>query len=110
MIIECLPTGKENAISTITLCGMTGLSVRKLRAEVAKERIAGELILSRSDGGYYIPSNRGEVEEFVRTLDSKGRSIMVALQSARKYLRDTLPEANGQLEIAAFEPSARPCE
>ena len=88
MIIECLPKGKENAISTEALCRATGIdNIRMLRAAVAKERKAGEIIASSSKGGYYIPNNAKELEEFVHTLDSKARSIMVALQSARKLLK-----------------------
>ena len=99
MIVERLPKGKKNAVSTKALCNMTGLGVRELRAVVAKERIAGELILSSAKGGYYLPEDRNEVEEFVRTLDSKGRSIMCALRSARAYLNNTLPESIGQISI-----------
>lgn len=101
MIIELLAYGKKNAVSTRTLCSITGLSVRKLRAEIAKERKEGKLIASSSKGGYYLPADRQEVEEFVRTLDSKSRSIMMALQSARKYLKNTEPYVSDQISIDA---------
>ena len=88
MIVELLPKGKENAISTADLCRMIGVdSVRNLRALVAEERKAGKVIASCSTGGYYIPTDAKEIEDFVHTLDSKAKSIMVALQSARKLLK-----------------------
>ena len=97
MIAELLPRGKENAISTAKLCRAVGdVSVRKLRKMVAEERKAGSIILT-SKNGYFIPSDINEVEEFLRTLDSKARSIMVALQSARKLLKNTVNE--NQIEI-----------
>ena len=48
-------TGAENAIPTRTLVKLTGLSVRDLRAQVAREREAGALILAKGDGGYFLP-------------------------------------------------------
>lgn len=93
MIVELLPKGKENAMTTVALCAAVGaVSVRELRKMVARERRAGEIIASSSTGGYYIPTDIKEIEEFVHTLDSKARSIMVSLQSARKLLKATADE------------------
>ena len=90
MIVELLKHGKQNAITTQELCRMAGIEdVRTLRREVARERKTGEIIASCC-AGYYIPTDIKEIEEFVHTLDSKARSIMVALQSARKYLKDAV--------------------
>ena len=92
MIVELLPKGKENAISTADLSKAVGVSnIRELRKLVANERKAGEIIAS-SNNGYFIPANIREIEEFVHTLDSKARSIMVALQSARKLLKNAVDE------------------
>ena len=92
MIIELLPKGKENAISTAELAKAVGAAnVRELRRMVAKERKAGEIIAS-SNNGYFVPVDIKEIEEFVRTLDCKARSIMVALQSARKLLKNAVDE------------------
>ena len=104
MIIELLAEGKENAISTKDLCeAVGGVSVRELRKMVADERMAGAVIASSSTGGYYIPSNRSEIEEFVRTLDSKARSIMVVLRSARKFLKMTMDEDQMTLQLDKTE-------
>lgn len=88
MIAEMLPKGKANAISTNDLCILLGIgNIRTLRAMIAEERKEGKIIASCSTGGYYIPTEVEEIEEFVRTLDSKARSIMVALQASRKLLK-----------------------
>ncbi len=90
MIVEYLPKGKANAISTHDLVQLTGVrDIRALRSVVAKARNAGEVIASSSAGGYFVPADNIELEEFIRTLDSKARSIMVALQSARKMLKNS---------------------
>ena len=88
MSAELLKVGKKNATTTHDLCVLTGIdSVRGLRGAIARERKAGAVILSNPYGGYFLPGNKQEVEEFVKEQDRKARSIMVALQSARQYLR-----------------------
>lgn len=100
MVADLLQIGKENAISTSELCCRMGFDTsRELRLAVARERKAGAVILSSCSGGYYLPRNKEEVEEFIRAQDKKARSIMCALQSARAYIR-TL---EGQLSIDDFE-------
>lgn len=98
MIFELLPIGKKNAISTVQLCTITGLNVRELRKTVAHEREAGKIILSCNDG-YFLPADRTEVQEFVKVLEAKGKSILYVLKSSRKYLRETAPEAAGQIRM-----------
>ena len=103
MIVELLPRGKENAISTEALCKASGIkSIRVLRSVVARERKQGKIIASISTGGYYIPTDTAEIEEFVRTLDSKARSIMVALQSARKLLKKAVDENQVSIDTDRF--------
>lgn len=88
MIVELLSDGKRNAISTKELCRMVGVrDVRTLRAMVAKERKEGAVILSSKDGGYWKPGSLKEVENFIRVYDQEAKSILLAVQSARKYLK-----------------------
>ncbi len=42
-------------------------------------------------GGYYLPANRSEVMQFIRTLENRSLGTMEALQSARKYLQQFPP-------------------
>ena len=105
MIVELLPRGKINAISTTDLCKATDIdSVRELRAVVAKERKEGAIIASCKNG-YFVPANIKEIEEFVHTLDSKARSIMVALQSARRLLKAAADENQMVIQPDSFLPN-----
>lgn len=84
-----LPTGKENAISTNELAVIMGFSdSRSLQADIAKSRNAGQIILSSTQGGYYLPKDDDEVQEFVAVLRARAINTFKALKSARKYLKE----------------------
>jgi len=86
-IMELLPTGKENAISTQKLVNLTGCgSVRALQKIIAANREAGKIICSSGEGGYYKPGNRAEIEEFVNTLENRAKNTLKAIQNARRAL------------------------
>lgn len=89
---DVLPKGKGNAIPSKELADFLGVgSVRELQQEIARERAAGAVILStcQEGGGYYLPATNQEVREFIRTLKSRGKNTLLALRSARNYLRHT---------------------
>ena len=90
MIEDFLLEGKKNAISSQRLADLAGCkSVRELQQVIAEERAKGAVILSTAEngGGYFLPANVGEVREFIRTLQSRGRNTLAALKSARDYLK-----------------------
>lgn len=71
MVFEMLRKGEANAMTTSDLVRLTGLrNARELRAQIARERAKGFLILSscRGRGGYYLPAEgaegRLEIEQF----------------------------------------------
>lgn len=98
MIYELLRNGKQNAVSTEQLMLLTGVNdVRTLRNAVANERKKGALILSSNSGGYYLPGNLEEVKEYITTEDKKIRSLMAALEPARKCLRNI--QITGQISM-----------
>ena len=91
MIGDFLLVGKKNAISSQRLADLAGCkSVRELQQVIAEERAAGAVILStcENSGGYFLPDpeNVGEVKEFIRTLENRGKNTLLALKSARDYL------------------------
>ena len=89
MIEEYLRKGKENAITSRKLAELLECkSVRELQELIASERAAGNVILSTccEGGGYFLPANRMEVLEFIKTLESRGHNTLAALGSARRYL------------------------
>lgn len=59
-----LPKGKENAISSHELAEKLGFEcVRQLQTDVSRSREAGQIILSATTGGYYLPRNDEEIKE-----------------------------------------------
>ena len=90
MIEKFLLEGKQNATASQTLADLAGCkSVRELQEVIAQERAAGAVILStcKDGGGYFLPANLGEVKEFIVTLESRGRNTLLALESAKAYLK-----------------------
>ena len=89
IVEDLLKHGKENACTTATLCQLLNMDTRTLQAEIAREREDGAVILStcQGSGGYYLPSNTEEVQEFIRTLEARGRRTLCALKSAKRYLK-----------------------
>ncbi len=82
--------GPERATSTKELQRWAGLSVREHRAQVAREREAGALLLTRGEGGYILP-NEGEkgVDElrcFLYAVRLKAASLWRATIPARDAL------------------------
>lgn len=91
-----LLSGAENAIPTRTLVKLTGLSVRDLRAQVAREREAGALILAKGDGGYFLPDEgekgRDELRRFLFTTRLKAISLWRATIPAWEELERQVME------------------
>jgi len=97
VIAELLKHGKENKTSFETLMQATGCeSERKLRKLIAEERKQGAIILSCSEGGYYLPSNRSEVERYVNTMSKEAKAILYTLKHCKRYLRAT----DGQMQMS----------
>lgn len=95
MVSEVLLRGEENALPSFDIIRLLGIrSRRELCAQVARERNAGQLILSTRSGGggYFLPSEgeqgKREIAAFVATLHSEAVSTFAALQSARRALGD----------------------
>ena len=90
LICDFLPIGKCNKITSADLMRLTGISTpRELSAAVRQERLAGALILSTKSGGggYYLPTDAAEVEEFINSYSGEARSLFVMLRSAREYMK-----------------------
>lgn len=87
-IMNLLPVGKENAISTADLVQLTGCkSARELQERIAYERNHGAVICSGSGRGYWKPKDRQEIQEFVRTMDARALNTLRAAKSARAALK-----------------------
>lgn len=91
MIEKFLLEGKQNATKSQKLADLVGCkSIRELQEIIASERAAGAVILStcRRGGGYFLPTgNRREVAEYIRTLKSRAKNTLLAIESAEEYLK-----------------------
>lgn len=97
---KILPTGKENAISSDELAALRGFeSTRALRADIAKSREAGQVIISSLSGGYYLPENMEEIAEFVTVQKTRAINCLKALKSARKVLKKAEFRKAGQMNL-----------
>lgn len=97
-ITGLIHNGEENAVTARDLAAITGLSVREITAQIARERQAGAVILS-SCKGYFLPSSEDEILHFIRTMDSRAKQIFLAARSAKAMLA----KVPGQLDIFGEE-------
>ena len=86
---KILPIGKANAVTTNDLTVLMGFSdSRALQSDISRSRDNGQIILSSTAGGYYLPANDEEVREFVGALQARAIGTFRALKSAREYLKE----------------------
>lgn len=75
-IADLLLQGQENAIPLRQLKAMTGRRGRDLRKQIERERRRGIPILSDNVGGYFLPANEGEREQFVKSMRHRAGEIL----------------------------------
>lgn len=91
-IQSILPYGEENAISTNDLLRITGIrDSRALKSIISEERKKGACILSKTSGGYFLPSDgeKGKQErlKYVATIKAKSLHTMEAAKPAINELQ-----------------------
>lgn len=90
IITDYLLKGKNNMRTTKELTELTGLSTRALCKCVEQERIAGQVILSSSRGGYWLPDLNDpdimeQLEHFINFMNSK--NTFQTVKSAKSLLK-----------------------
>lgn len=93
-IAQILATGEANAKTARNLAQTTGLALREVTLQIARERQDGAVILS-SGKGYFLPANNEEILHFVRTMDSRAKNIYLASRSAKAMLA----QVPGQIDL-----------
>ena len=87
-----LKHGAANAINTKTLMELTRLDLRQLRKQVEAERRSGVLILTKPQGGYFLPSSgengKAEIQAFYQIQRAKALSLLKTIKAARKALQE----------------------
>ena len=87
-VLKSIPYGKSNAIKREDLCKQTHMDDRKVRDIIAELRDF-ELICSKSGfDGYWRPTNREEVKEFLNENTKRIKSLFKMCKLAREYLKN----------------------
>lgn len=65
------------------------------------ERAAGAVILSKpgSDGGYYLPGSKEEIQEYISLMTKQAKTIFISCRSARKKLQEIQEIESGQMKF-----------
>ncbi|MGN0655624.1 MAG: hypothetical protein ACI4KR_02430 [Ruminiclostridium sp.] len=84
-IVELIPRGKQNAISSTRLVNRSGLSDRDLREAIFQARKSGAAICS-SVHGYYMPNSVDEALEYFYAQRKRVITGNIALNSVRRYI------------------------
>ena len=100
MIKELLNAGIKNKTTKAELITVLGLSERDLVRQVHNERKAGALILSTTanGGGYYLPANKAEINDYVKSMENRAVNTFIAIRAARAALK----ENDAQLTVLGF--------
>ena len=93
-LLDCIPTGRENAISRQMLMELSGLNDRQLRQQIHDLRTSGAIICTdtRPPGGVWLPASEFEIRDFILSMEHRAISTFAAVSSARQALR-TIEEA-----------------
>lgn len=91
LLIDCIPTGKENAVKCSELAKIFECNEREISLSINALRNDGVFICSDSDG-YYKPSDDEDIKRFVKQMQSRITEIKKAVQPAEDYLKGA--EAN----------------
>lgn len=87
-VLNAIPYGKENAVTREKLCKETHMDDRKVR-DIISELRDFELICSKSGfDGYWRPTNREEVKDFLSENTKRIKSLFKMCKLAREYLKN----------------------
>lgn len=88
-LLNIIPFGKDNAITRDKLANLIGYSDRKIRDNIHHLRMNGYVICSDSGHkGYWRPTKRSEVNDFIIQMESYGKQCFMASKSAREYMKN----------------------
>lgn len=87
LIMSLLGKGKENAVNREALAEALGLEDRATRQAVSYARLEGCCICNDQDGeGYYIGTDRAELERQYKQTVSRGKMIFASLAALRREM------------------------
>lgn len=91
-ILDIIPFGRNNSISTAELAKLLQADQRTVRATISRLRREGYIICSNSDSslgrtGYFQPISKEELETFVNIETARIRTHKAAIAPARRKLK-----------------------
>lgn len=98
MVYELLLSGSENAVPLRHLVSLLDMDERSVRAQIARERKAGHIIISDNEHGYFLPSGTDEIRRFSRSMNHRAKEILKVAQIAE----DALAKAEGQEQVEGW--------
>lgn len=97
-ISDVLKPGIENAVSLEFLCSYYGASDRIVRKFLHYARVNGIPVLSSTKyGGYYLPKDQHEAQEFIRAQTNRAKACFASLKAAKEYVKTA--ESDGQISL-----------
>lgn len=103
--------GRENAVTQQQLAEATGVNPSTLRSELRRLREQRGIPIGNLRDGYYVISDREELQAFVgylnKEIDSKKRTIEHTLEAFEAFDREAL--ADGGVEAAVPTYECRDC-
>ena len=86
LLIDCLATGRDNAVKCSTLAKILDCSERDITISINALRNQGVFICSSSNG-YFLPSNDDDIQKFVNQMHHRVSEIKRATKPAEDYLK-----------------------
>ena len=94
-VVQAIPTGKASAVHLSDLAKRLDMKPATVKKYIKEARRQGEIILSSSDG-YWIASDRSEIEAFTTMMSRQGISRLASIKGMNNLLK--LPEGQQSLE------------
>jgi len=99
-VTSFLSKGAENAMSTKDLLQLTGLpNARVLRQHIQHERGAGQVLLSSTNGGYYLPDDGTKGQQEIADCYRSMRSRAINTLRSAIVLRKAMESVEGQTTV-----------
>ena len=86
LLIDCLSTGEENAVTCTTLAKILGCNEREITISINALRKQGAFICS-GNNGFWLPANDEDIKYFVRQMRGRITDMEKALKPAEDYLK-----------------------
>lgn len=89
IILNNIKPGRENSISRDKLVSMTGIDDRTIRDTIADLRASGVPIISNTHkGGYYLPANADEAQEYIESMESRAKKTFVSIKATKQWIKE----------------------